>query len=642
MAHGFVGFVGFIFLILVLAAVGSRLLGVRLSLRRALLTGFPSLVAGFVLGYLVNRRHPGQVTPLVVVASVVAMMLLTVLAELLARPGRRGRRGGPPRPLRALRRITRSVRRYGQLARIAARHGLAGFFGGRRAEADAPGQLARRLRLALEQSGPIFVKLGQVLSTRTDLLPAPVTNELGRLQDRVSPAPWPQIQESLEQELGTSLGDVFDEVDREPLASASLAQAHAACRRGGHPVILKVQRPGIADLVERDLDMIRRLTRRLESRAEWARNYRVADLGRGFADALAEELDFRVEARNIAAVAAVAPAGATVLIPTVHADISSRRLLVLDRFDGVSIREAGPRLDELGADRQDLARELLACLLNQILVQGTFHADPHPGNVLVLRTGQLALIDFGSVGRLDIRQQAALRRLLTAVAQRDPAELYEAVTELAVTPVQDEEQLEQTLAAFMTQHLGHGMNADPALIRSLLAVLAQGGIAFPPVIGGVFRALITLDGTLRVLAPGFDTAAESQAVARQLAGEQLAPQSLRDAAAGELVTLLPMLRKLPRRADRISAALAAGRLTSNLRLFSDPRDVSVITALVNRAVLGLVGSALGVMSVLMLLGRGGPAVARGVTVLQLFGYIGLFLSVTLILRVVLEVINPGR
>ncbi len=642
MAHGFVGFVGFIFLILVLAAVGSRLLGVRLSLRRALLTGFPSLVAGFVLGYLVNRRHPGQVTPLVVVASVVAMMLLTVLAELLARPGRRGRRGGPPRPLRALRRITRSVRRYGQLARIAARHGLAGFFGGRRAEAGAPGQLARRLRLALEQSGPIFVKLGQVLSTRTDLLPAPVTNELGRLQDRVSPAPWPQIQESLEQELGTSLGDVFDEVDREPLASASLAQAHAACRRGGHPVILKVQRPGIADLVERDLDMIRRLTRRLESRAEWARNYRVADLGRGFADALAEELDFRVEARNIAAVAAVAPAGATVLIPTVHADISSRRLLVLDRFDGVSIREAGPRLDELGADRQDLARELLACLLNQILVQGTFHADPHPGNVLVLRTGQLALIDFGSVGRLDIRQQAALRRLLTAVAQRDPAELYEAVTELAVTPVQDEEQLEQTLAAFMTQHLGHGMNADPALIRSLLAVLAQGGIAFPPVIGGVFRALITLDGTLRVLAPGFDTAAESQAVARQLAGEQLAPQSLRDAAAGELVTLLPMLRKLPRRADRISAALAAGRLTSNLRLFSDPRDVSVITALVNRAVLGLVGSALGVMSVLMLLGRGGPAVARGVTVLQLFGYIGLFLSVTLILRVVLEVINPGR
>jgi len=329
-----------------------------------------------------------------------------------------------------------------------------------------------------------------------------------------------------------------------------------------------------------------------------------------------------------------------VLIPTVHADISSRRLLVLDRFEGTSLRDAGPRLDELGADRHALARDLLGCLLSQILLQGTFHADPHPGNVLVLRSGQLALIDFGSVGRLDIAQQAALRRLLVAVAQRDPAELYEAVTELAATPVHDHEQLEQTLTAFMSAHLGPGMTPDAALIRDLLAVLGRAGLAFPPVIAGVFRTLITLDGTLRALAPGFDTAAESQAIARRLAGEQFAPQSLRDAAASELLTLLPMLRKLPRRADRITAALAHGRFTTNLRLFSDPRDISVITTLVNRAVLGLVGSALGVMSVIMLLARGSPGISRGITLLQLSGYIGLFLSITLILRVVLEILRP--
>jgi ubiquinone biosynthesis protein len=403
-----------------------------------------------------------------------------------------------------------------------------------------------------------------------------------------------------------------------------------------------VQRPGIDELVTRDLEMIRRLTRRLEARAAWARGYHVAELGRGFADALAEELDFRAEARNIAAIAAVAPAHAAVLIPTVHADISSRRLLVLDRFEGTSLRDAGPRLDELGADRHALARDLLGCLLNQILVQGTFHADPHPGNVLVLRSGRLALIDFGSVGRLDIAQQAALRRLLVAVAQRDPAELYEAVTELAAAPAHDHEQLEQTLTAFMSAHLGPGMTPDAALVRDLLAVLGGAGLAFPPVIAGVFRALITLDGTLRALAPGFDTAAESQDIARQLAGEQLTPQSLRDAAASELLTLLPMLRRLPRRADRITAALAHGRFTTNLRLFSDPRDISVITTLVNRAVLGLVGSALGVMSVIMLLARGSPGISRGITLLQLSGYVGLFLSITLILRVVLEILRPHR
>ena len=479
MAHGFTGFAGFIVLIVVLAAAGGRLLGIRLSWRRALLAGFGGLVAGYVFAFVVTRRHPGQLSPLVVAAAVVATMLLTVLAELVARPGARPRRAVLPRPWRALRRMGQRIRRYGELARIAGRHGLAGFFGLGPAEPGAPGQLAHRLRLALEEGGPIFVKLGQVLSTRTDLLPAAATTELSRLQDRVSPTPWPAVQALLEEELGAGIGEVFEQIDRDPVAAASLAQAYRARRHGGAPVILKVQRPGIAELVTRDLDMIRHLTRRLEARAEWARAHHVADLGRGFADALAEELDFRVEARNIAAVTAAAPPGATVRIPTVHADISSRRLLVLDLFDGVSVRDAGPRLDQLGADRHALARELLSCLLRQILIQGTFHADPHPGNVLLLGSGDLALIDFGSVGRLDVRQQAALRRLLTAIAQRDPAELYEAVSELVAAPVHDEELLEQTLAAFMTQHLGPGMVPDVAMIRDLLAVLAQTGAAFP-------------------------------------------------------------------------------------------------------------------------------------------------------------------
>src|SRR5215471_3165911 len=565
MASDVAGFAVFAGLILVLPAVPSRLLGVRFSLGRAVLTGWAGLAAGFGVGYLVTRRQPG-ITPLVVSAAV-ATMVLTVVAALLSRSGGRSRPGGPLRPWLALVWTVRSTRRYLQLARIAAWHGLAGLFGGR-SDPGTPGQLARRIRLVLEQAGPIFVKLGQAASTRTDLLPAPVTSELAQLQDRVPPAPWPQIQALVERELGTGIGEVFDKVDPEPVATASLAQEHAGRRRGGQPVILKVQRPGVDKQVTRDLGMIRRLTRRLESRAEWARDYHLAELGSGFADAMNEELDFEAEARNIAAIAA-APTSATIRIPAVHTDISSRRLLVLERFDGPSIRDAGPLLDELGADRKALARELLGYLLKQILITGIFHADPHPGNVLVLPSGQLGLIDFGSVGRLDITQQAALRRLLVAVAQRDPTELYEAVTELAVTTGPGPEQLEQMLGAFMTGHLGPGMTPDAGLIRDLLSVLGRAGMAFPPVIATVGRTLVILDGTLRTLAPGFDTTGESQAFARQLAGEQLAPASLRDAATAELLTLLPVLRRLPRRADQISAALAGGRFTTNLRLFSD-------------------------------------------------------------------------
>ena len=627
-----------IVLVLLFAAAVSRLLGVRLRLTRALLAGLLGVAAGILFAYLIYRRHPGQVTPLVVgagmVAAVVATMLGVVLAELLVRPGRQDTVGGLPHPWRALRQMARTARRYAQLARIATRYRLVS--SGR---AD-PGQLGRRLRLALEEAGPIFVKLGQVLSTRTDLLPAAMTTELAGLQDRVPPAPWPRIQALLEEELGGDLSQVFSRVDPHPVASASLAQAHAAWRTDGAPVILKVQRPGIDELVSRDLDMIRRNTRRLESQAEWARAYHVADLGSGFADALAEELDFRVEARNIAEVAAETPAGATVLIRAVHTGISPRRLLVENRFDGVSIRDAGPLMDKLGADREALARELLRTLLDQILIHGTFHADPHPGNVMFLSSGQLALIDFGSVGRLDIRQQAGLQRLLAAVARRDPAELYEAVADLAISRPADEEALEQTLAAFMTAHLGAGMTPDAAFMRDLMNVVGRAGMAFPTAIGGVFRALITLDGTLRTLAPGFDIATESEAIARQFAVGQMAPQSLRDAATAELLTLLPMLRKLPRRADKISAALAQGRFTANLRLFSDARDVSVVTSLVNRAVLGLTGSALGLMSVILLLAHGSPSIGAGITVLQLFGYIGLFLSITVMLRVIVGILRP--
>jgi ubiquinone biosynthesis protein len=625
-------------LVVLLEAAGGRLLGVRLPLGRALLAGLAGVGFGVLFAYLADRGHPGRITWQVAgagaLAAVVATMLAVVLAAAVA-PERSGLPGGLPHPWRALRRLAQDTRRYAQLTRIAARYGLAGV-GGR---AD-PAQLGRRLRRALEQAGPIFVKLGQALSTRTDVLPAAVTAELAELQDHVPPAPWPQIQALLAEELAEDPGETFKRIDPEPIASASLAQAHTAWRADGTPVILKIQRPGIGEQVIRDLDMIRRLTRRLEAQSEWARGYHLADLASGFADALAEELDFRIEARNITEIAAATPPGSAVLIPAVHADISTRRLLVLERFDGPSIRDAGPLLDELGADRHELAEELLAAVLNQILVQGTFHADPHPGNVLVVPAGQLALIDFGSVGRLDITQQAALRQLLLAVAQRSPTELYDAVTELALTRSADDDALEQALAAFMTTQLRPGRTPDAALIRDLMAVLGRAGITFPPVIGGVFRALAILDGTLRVLAPGFDTAAESQAVARQLAGRQLTPSSLRDAATGELLTLLPMLRKLPRRADKISAALAEGRFTANLRLFSDPRDVSVVTTLVDRAVLGLLGSALGVISVILLLARGSPAIAKGLSLLQLLGYIGLFLATTLILRVVLEILSP--
>ena len=632
-----------------LTTIGGRLLGVRLSWWRALIAAGPGFVAGLIFVWAVSgRQHgPQQLSvPAILAAALIATMMLTVLLELLARPGKlAGVQGGLasiPHPVRSLQRRAGRARRYAQITRIAARHGLAAYLGGGRQAATAAGRhrLAHSLRGALEEAGGIFVKLGQLLSTRSDLLPPDVTAELAGLQDGVLPAPCVAVEVLLAAELGAAPAAVFAQFDAQPLAAASIAQAHRARLTTGEQVIVKVQRPGVRALVERDLDILLQLAHTLEARAAWARGYRVVDLARGFADALTEELDFRVEARNIAAVAAATAPTAAVRLPGVYAGMSTSRVLVIDWLDGPGVRDAGPLLDRLGTDRTALARELLGAMLRQVLLDGTFHADPHPGNVLVLGDGRLALIDFGSVGRLDSLQQAGLRRLLLAVARRNPTELHDAILDIAeVRHGIDDDLLERALAHFMAQHLGPGMTPGAAMFTDLFGLLLDFGIAFPPEIGGVFRALVTLDGTLGLLAPGFQIVDETRTLTTRLLGEFLRPTSLRAAAGDELLALLPVLRRLPRRLDRIATALERGTLSTNVRLFADQRDTRVVAGLVNRAVLAFLGIGSGIVSVVLLGTRGGPALTPTTSALQLFGYLGLFSSVVLVLRVVIAIVR---
>jgi ubiquinone biosynthesis protein len=426
---------------------------------------------------------------------------------------------------------------------------------------------------------------------------------------------------------------VFAWFDPEPLAAGSIAQAHRARLGSGEQVVVKAQRPGVRALVERDLDIMLRLARTLEARAAWARHYRVAEMVQGFAEAMREELDFRVEARNIAAVAR----SSTIQIPAVHRTLSTSQVLVMDFLDGVSARDAGPLLD---------------CMLRQVMIDGTFHADPHPGNVLVLPGGRLAPIGFGLVDRLDPLQQAGLRRLLLAVARRDPGELHDALTDLAEVRHGHgggDDLLERALAQFMAQHLGPGMFPDAAMFTALFTLLTEFGITFPPVIGGVFQATVTLEGTLGLLAPGFQIMEEARSLAGSLLGSQLAPSSLPEAATDELMVLLPVLRRLPRRLDRITASLERGTLSANMRLSAEDRDIRWAASVVNRAVMAFAGASLGIMSVgLLAIHSGpvlflGPALGGATGIFRILGYLGLSFSVVLILRVVIAVARwPSR
>ena len=339
-----------------------------------------------------------------------------------------------------------------------------------------------------------------------------------------------------------------------------------------------------------------------------------------------------------------------VRVPVVYRQWSTSRVLVMEYLDGVSVRDADPVLAGTGADRHGLACGLLGTILRQVMLEGTFHADPHPGNVLVLRDGQLALIDFGSVGRLDPLQQAGLRRLLLAVARRNPAELHDALLDLAQAArpaATGDDLLERTLAQFIAQHLGPGMVPDTAMFTTLFRLLLEFGLVFPPVIAAVFRAMITLDGTLGRLAPGFQIVEETRTMAACWLGALPGPASLRDAATDEVLGLLPVLRRLPRRVDRLTTSLERGTLSTSVRLLADERDRQFARALAGRAVLAFLGAAFGVISVMLIAVRGGPlfspaaAGTGGTSPFHVFGYVGLFFSLVLILRVIIAITREG-
>src|SRR5215831_9276817 len=385
--------------------------------------------------------------------------------------------------------------------------------GGRRSElatGEGRARLARSLRLALEDGGVTFVKLGQVLSTRRDLLPPEFISELSRLQDDAPKVPWPDISAVLEEALGGPVTEKFASVGTEPIAAASIAQVHGATLPSGEQVVVKVRRPGVTGVVGADLDIVQRLAVRLQRSTRWGRSAGAVDLAAGFAAALREELDLRIEAQNMTAVAtATAARDEHLRVPAAYQPYCGERVLVMQYLNGRPLLAAAPALP--AESRAALARDLLDSLLRQVMLDGIFQADPHPGNILLLTDGRLGLLDWGSVGRIDAGLRAALQRLLLALDSGDAVMLKDALLEVVDRPEQlDEPRLERALGRFLARYFAAGTTPDVRMFTGLFRIVADYGLAVPPEIAAVFRALATVEGTLAQLVPGFDIVAEAR------------------------------------------------------------------------------------------------------------------------------------
>src|SRR5579862_366022 len=348
------------------------------------------------------------------------------------------------------------------------------------------------LRSALEELGPTFIKLGQVLSTRADLLPAEFQAELAKLQDSTARVAPEVIEDTIRTELGAATTEVFATFEAEPLASASIGQVHAATLHDGTDVVVKVRRPGAAEEVELDLEILRNLGARASQRWAGAERFDLNGLVRDFSGLLRAELDYLAEAANAQELAANFAADPGVHIPSVYPELTTSRVITLERIRGTKINDL-PGLDAAGVDRAAVAERLAATTAQMVLVDGFFHGDPHPGNFFVEPGGRLGIVDFGRVGRIYDNLRSRLDRLLMALVREDPDRLTTALLALRVpTGPVDREQLRNELSGLLSRYSGqaiHDVRVGGA-ITDVLGIVRRHNLAISPDLALLFAVLV--------------------------------------------------------------------------------------------------------------------------------------------------------
>jgi ubiquinone biosynthesis protein len=632
-------------LILLIGWFAARMLGVRQTWFRTFVTGVFGWIIGVVIaGASVAPDHDGaELFVRVVIFSVLATMAIAIAFDFMARPGakdpyeRLGRLPKLPHPVKRVRRTVAPPLRFREVLGIARRDGLL-----HRRFASAAGiadpEFGPRLRSTLEDCGGMFIKLGQVASTRSDLLPAPVIAQLTQLQTAVPESPPDEIRAVVEEELGRPVEEVFSTFDWTPLAAASIGQVHRATLVSGEGVVVKVQRPDVADVVNRDTQAMLSLARFIQRRTSFGLHTDVVTLVGEFTDAINAELDFTAEGQAGERIRNDRGGDAGIHIPAVHLELCTHRLLVLEEVSGVPVSDQAA-LDASPVSREELAERLLSCFLAQILQDGVFHADPHPGNILLAEDGTLNVLDFGSTGILDPSTLDALGGLLLASTLKDPELLQRAVLAISPPPPgMDLTNLEADLGRFMVLHISGGSGFDVGMLKAMIDVLRHNHLAVPTSLTLLSRALITLDGTLRTMAPGFAFAQQAQSLASSMIMPATDTDAVNDQMQKELLRAMPSLRTLPGHAEAIGGQLRSGQLTLRTRRFADADEAAFVRDLANRAMLVAVGL-VGILTSSVLLVAASSSGGDDASTLEGIGYTGLFLGTVITMRVVALVVR---
>ena len=500
----------------------------------------------------------------------------------------------------------------------------------------------QRARLALEQLGPTFVKLGQMLSTREDLLPAAWINELNRLYSQVAPVPFDDLLPQIEQALGRSPDEVFVNLDREPYAAASIAQIHRATLASGAPVILKIRRPGIVPKVDADLRILEHLAHLAEQNMPEVRRYRPVEVVGQLRRSLERELDLAVEARNTDRFARNFAGDLGVLVPRVYWEWTSTSMNVQEHIEGIRGDDL-QALDNAGFDRKALAARGVDAMLKMILVDGFFQADPHPGNVMFLPGNRMALIDFGMVGRLSQARRSQIVDLLAGFVRQEDETMLEVLLDWRGNDAVNEARLATDLGELAFDYSDAQLKdlKIGTLLHRISAILREHSIVLPADLALLFKALITLEGFGRQYDPEFRLVDRVEPFLRRAMSERYQPVEAFRRGQSTLSDFLGLVTSMPRDLARLIKDARHGRMRVDLDLKRLDAFGNRIHTAMDRATIGIMTASLVIGSSIVMSIPGGPTVF-GVSLLTYCGLVGYLIAFVNSLWVIFSIWRSGR
>ena len=495
-----------------------------------------------------------------------------------------------------------------------------------------------RARLVLEELGPTFIKFGQILSMRPDLIPMEFVEEFKKLQDKAPVFGYGDVESQIKEELGAPVNELFDSFDKDPVAAASVAQVHNAVL-DGEDVVVKVQRPEIEDIIEADLDILSNLARLVTRHIPESRLYDPVGIVEEFAKTIRRELDFTVEGRNAEKFKRNFADDPTVYIPRVYWELTSKRILTMEAIHGTKISDLDEDLEE--ETRKNLSENIAKSYMKQIFVDGFFHGDPHPGNIFVMNGEVIAFMDFGIMGRVDDYMKERLASLFIGIIQKDTEKIVDEFLDIGI--VGDETSIPEfksDIGDLIEEYYGTSLKQVEisTMMNEVMKTALKHRIRIPANFALLIKALVTMEEICRELNPDFNLTEISKPFVESLVAERIHPRRIISRLMENISEFNELITVIPRRLNQILSKLHEGKLVIDLEHKGLNRAISELDAASNRLSVSLIISSIIVGSSVIMLTGHGPLLLD----LPVLGILGFVIAGILGMALVISILRSGR